>query len=36
MLTDFDLAELVKIKAEGGAPTKWLQKHDRNFRMAVQ
>ncbi|MGA2169331.1 MAG: hypothetical protein ABSG62_14065 [Terracidiphilus sp.] len=36
VLTDSDLAELVKIRAADGAPTKWLQRHYRNFRTAVQ
>jgi hypothetical protein len=36
VLTDSDLAELVQIRVRDGAPAKWMQKHYRNFRVAVQ
>jgi hypothetical protein len=36
VLTDSDLTELVEIRVRDGAPEKWLQRHYRNFRVAVQ
>jgi len=36
ILSDSDLAELVKVRSEDGLPSKWLQKHYRNFRAMVQ
>jgi hypothetical protein len=36
VLSDCDLAQLVKVRVDNGAPAKWLQRHYRNFRTKVQ
>jgi hypothetical protein len=36
VLTDHDLAELVKVRVDDGHPAKWLQRHYRNFRTKAQ
>jgi hypothetical protein len=36
ILSDSDLIELIKVRAGDGQPAKWLQRHYRNFRTAVQ
>lgn len=36
VLTDHDLAELVKVRVDDGQPAKWLQRHYRNFRTKAQ
>ena len=36
VVTDHDLAELVKVRVDDGQPAKWLQRHYRNFRTKAQ
>ena len=36
VLTDSDLAELIRVRVDEGLPAKWLQRRYRNFRTAVQ
>jgi hypothetical protein len=36
VLTDHDLAELVKVRVDDGQPAKWLQRHYRNLRTKAQ
>lgn len=36
VLNDDDLAELLALRCRNGSPTKWLQRHYRAFRTAVQ
>jgi hypothetical protein len=30
------LRELLDFRCQGGSPTKWMQKHYRNFRVSLQ
>jgi hypothetical protein len=36
ILTDEHLAALLQLRCQNGSPTKWLQRHYREFRTAVQ
>lgn len=35
-LSDDDLSELLDLRCKNGSPTKWMQKHYRNFRTSAQ
>lgn len=35
-LCDDQLRELLDLRCQGGSPTKWMQKHYRNFRVSLQ
>lgn len=36
VLTDEHLVALLQLRCQNGSPTKWLQRHYREFRTAVQ
>jgi hypothetical protein len=35
-LCDDQLRELLDLRCQGGSPTRWMQKHYRNFRVSLQ